>query len=603
VEAAGYRAAGLRHDEPDRVFATNNIAFVPVPERAPDMRMSSSDAATGMHLAQMGRLVEALPYLDRANRQAPTDVPLLHAAANLLLRAGRGEDAIERYRIAASLSPDDAGILGGWTRALLIIGDRDRAVALVERTLALDPHYANVGGMLDRSLRETTDADAACELLQALVERNPQHAGLRGLHGQALLTAERLQEAQEAYEGYRDLLPLDPLPRVELGALATSRGDRAAALEHYRSALEADPGYAAALWGFAQASGWRLEPEMLDSIRRMAESERNPRALAGLQDILARHCDRIGDYPAASLHAARANALMAQMIPQQDRYDGRRHEQEIANTIRGFASQLFDRLRDAGRPERRPVFVIGLPRSGTTLLEQMLASHPGIVGVGEQSIAAASLHRAMASAGGSLENLTPAAVDDAATWHLEMLYKRVQRLANRGAADRIVDKMPDNYLLAGWLRIAFPNATIIHCLRDPRDVALSCWMTQFAGVPWSLDLQHIAHRIEQHRRLLHHWRGAIGDHLTDIRYEQLVADPEAELRRALAAIGLDWHAGVLAHADRKGFVASASRQQVREPIHARKVARWRNYEHALRPILPRLDAVAAQDERDAASAG
>jgi hypothetical protein len=182
-----------------------------------------------------------------------------------------------------------------------------------------------------------------------------------------------------------------------------------------------------------------------------------------------------------------------------------------------------------------------------------------------------------------------------------MLDQRLQRIANHPTADRIVDKMPDNYLLAGWLRIAFPNAAIIHCLRDPRDVALSCWMTQFADVQWGLDLNHIAHRIEQHRRLLHHWRSTIGDHLTEIRYERLVADPEAELRRALAAIGLDWHADVLAHADRKGFVASASRQQVREPIHARNIARWRNYEHALQPILPRLDAIAAQDALDAGS--
>jgi hypothetical protein len=175
-------------------------------------------------------------------------------------------------------------------------------------------------------------------------------------------------------------------------------------------------------------------------------------------------------------------------------------------------------------------------------------------------------------------------------------------MAIQSHADRIVDKMPDNYLLAGWLHLAFPNAAIIHCLRDPRDVALSCWMTQFNDMQWSNDLEHIAHRIQQHRRLVRHWRATIGDHLTELRYEHLVADPEKELRRALAAIGVDWHPDVLAFADRKGFVASASRQQVREPIHARGVARWRNYEHVLQPILPRLNAVAAQDMSEAEAA-
>jgi len=289
---------------------------------------------------------------------------------------------------------------------------------------------------------------------------------------------------------------------------------------------------------------------------------------------------------------------MAQIVPPQKRYDPRHHESGINNAIRSQTPQLFQRLRDAGSRELRPVFVVGLPRSGTTLLEQMLASHPTIVGVGEQSIATESLNRALASAGNALEMLTPHSVGEAAAWHLQMLEQRMQRMGIQRRADRIVDKLPDNYLLAGWLHLVFPNAAIIHCLRDPRDVALSCWMTQFNDVHWSNDLPHIAHRIEQHRRLLRHWRTTIGDHLTEIRYERLVADPEAELRRALAAIGMDWHPDVLGFADRKGFVTSASRQQVREPIHARGVARWRNYEQALQPIIARLNAIAAQDALD-----
>jgi hypothetical protein len=164
---------------------------------------------------------------------------------------------------------------------------------------------------------------------------------------------------------------------------------------------------------------------------------------------------------------------------------------------------------------------------------------------------------------------------------------------------RIVDKLPDNYLLAGWLRIAFPNAAILHCLRDPRDVALSCWQTPFSKIQWAFRLDDIAHRIEQHRRLMRYWHSTIGGYLTELRYEHLVAEPENEMRRILAATGLDWHPDVLAHSDREGYVGSASRHQVREPLHARSVARWRNYEEALQPILPRLNAIAAQDALEA----
>jgi Flp pilus assembly protein TadD len=563
--------------------------------------MTSIDATTGMKLARMGQFADALPYLERANYAAPADLPVLHTVTTLLLWAGHGVEAVGRFQRAATLLPRDITVLSGWARALLLTGDRNQALMLFERALALSPDYANSGGLLDVQLREAVDADTTRQVLHALVDRHPRHAGLLGLYGKALLMAEHLQEAQAVYERYCEVQPQDPLPRVELGGLAVSRGDSAAAREHYQSALEVDPGHAGALWGYAQVNGWRLEPEVLASVQPLLHSERNPRALAGLHDVLARHHDCSGDFAAAMVHATHTNKLMAQTVPPQKRYDARQHEIQIENMIRSHTPQLFQRLRNAGSRERRPVFVVGLPRSGTTLVEQMLASHPVIVGVGEQYFAEPSWKRALAASGGSHDALTAEVVGEAAAWHLQMLDNRVQRVAAKPHADRIVDKLPDNYLLAGWLHLAFPNAAIIHCLRDPRDVALSCWMTQFNDVQWNYDLEHIAHRIEQHRRLLRHWRATIGEHMTEIRYERLVANPETELRRALAAIGLDWHPDVLAFADRKGFVASASRQQVREPIHTRGVARWRNYEHALQSVLHRLNAIAEQDAFDADS--
>lgn len=563
--------------------------------------MNSIDATTGMDLARKGQFADALPYLERANRSAPADLPVLHAVTTLLLCSGRREEAVERYRLAASLLPEDVSVQGGWGRALLLAGDREQALMAFERALALDPEFAGYGGLLDSQLREAVDMETICQVLRTLVDRNPSHAGLRGLHAQALLKEEYLPEAQAAYEYCRQLRPADPLPHVQLGGIASSRGDSTEALGHYRAALEADPGYAAALLGFAQVTGWHLEPGMLATVERLARSGQHPRDLAALHEILARHHDRTGDFVAAATHATRTNALMAQAVPPHMRYDCKQHETQIENMIRSNMPELFQRLRDAGSGDRRPVFVIGLPRSGTTLLEQMLASHPSIVGVGEQAFAEASWRRALAASGGSHDQLTAAAVGEAAQWHARMLAERPLRLGMPEKAERIVDKLPDNYLLAGWLHLAFPHAAIIHCLRDPRDVALSCWQTQFTVVQWSHDLQHITHRIEQHRRLLSHWRATLGNHVTEIRYERLVAEPERELRRALAAIQLDWHPDMLAFADRKGFVSSASKLQVREPVHGHSVGRWRRYEHVLQPVRQRLDAIAEQDALDAAA--
>jgi Flp pilus assembly protein TadD len=561
--------------------------------------MTPADATTGVQLARLGGFAEALRDLERANRIAPTDVSILQATADLPMRAGRGGDAVQCCELGASLLPKDIDVLCGWARALLLIGEPERAVAVFDRMVALEPDRDGMGGRIDQILRETVGGDVACNVLQELLDRHPLHAGLLGVYGKRLRVAGRLQEARAAYESYRNLRPRDPLPRVRLGALAMSHGDSAVALGHYRSALEVAPDCAAAFWGIAQIGSGRLEPADRVPVERLVLSARDPRDLVRLHDTLARHHDRSGDYPLASQHATRTNQLMTQMVPPQKRYDPGHHESRIEHAIGNYTPHLFNLLRNAGSPDRRPVFVVGLPRSGTTLLEQILASHPAIVGVGEQTLATESLARAMAVAGGSPELFTAHAVGEAAAWHLQLLEKRLHRMELQPDAGRIVDKMPDNYLLAGWLHIAFPKAAIIHCLRDPRDVALSCWMTQFNEVRWSNDLQHIAHRIEQHRRLLRHWRTIMGDHLTEVSYERLVADPEKELRPGLAAIGVDWHPDVIAFSDRKGFAASASRQQVREPIHARGVARWRNYEHLLQPILSRLNAVAAQDARDA----
>ena len=564
--------------------------------------MNSSDATTGMQLAQMGRLADALPYLDRANRAAPTDLPLLHAIASVLQSAGRAADAVERYRHSAALLPENIQVLSGWARALLLMGEYGQALPLLERALTLDPGYADAGGLLGTLLWEADDADLACEVLQPLVSRHPMHASLLCLYGHALTAAEHLQEAQAAYERYRILRPLDPVVCVELGRLAASRGNSSGALEQFHAALAIEPGHAPALWGIAQSGSGRLDQQTLALVQELVRSEQDAGHSSVLHDVLARHHDRAGEFRVASIHTERMNALQAGLVPVQKRYSDRQHELEVDTTIHNYTPPIFRRLGNAGNTERRPVFVIGLPRSGTTLLERMLASHPSIIGVGEQSITRRSLQRALYESGGMIEMLTPTAVAAAARWHLQTLEDRVRRLSIGRDGERVVDKLPDNYLLAGWLRIAFPNAAIIHCLRDPRDVALSCWQIQFSKIRWGFELDHIAHRIEQHRLLMRHWRVTIGDHLTEVRYERLVTDPETEIRLALAATGLEWHPDVLGFADRKGVVRSASQQQVRQPLHARSVGRWRHYEEALQPIMPRLNAIVAQDALDAGSA-
>jgi hypothetical protein len=239
------------------------------------------------------------------------------------------------------------------------------------------------------------------------------------------------------------------------------------------------------------------------------------------------------------------------------------------------------------------VFIIGLPRSATTLTEQILAAHPQVFGAGElrlgredflslaeggESSIASREMRALEA----LPRLDEPAIRRVGQWHLD----RLRRLND--SAFRVVDKMPDNYLFLGLLAAVFPQAKFIHCRRDLRDVAVSCWMTNFRQIRWASDPRHIASRFAQYGRLMEHWRQVLPLAMLEVSYEETVADLEGAARRLVAWCGLEWDPACLAFHEGQRLVRTASITQVRQPIYRRSVARWKHYEEALAPLLTQL---------------
>ena len=560
--------------------------------------MNNTDVTAGMQLAQLGRFEEALPFFDRAHRAAPTNLPLLHAFANALHLTGRPEEAVNRFRHSASMLPNNVEVLLGWARAWWKAGEDNEGLILLERALELDPGVADRGGLLDTLMASLdTDPELYFDIHKSLVSRFPGRADLLHRYAGASLAAEHMDTAEDAYERYSALQPRDPSVHVELARLAVIRGDFEVAHRRLDAAFAIDSDYPPAMWEKIQIEGGQLDDAALTRVHQLLQSERDHSMIQILHNLLARHHDRISEYSVSGAHIADANAIRTQTIPSEKRYRPERLENDTDVTIADLTPAVFGSLRGAGNPDARPVFIIGMPRSGTTLLSEMLASHPLMISVGEQMIATKSFWRVLIRGrSATIAGIPATVVREAADWHLQKLEERVQRLSLRTDAERIVDKLPGNYMYAGWIHTAFPNATIIHCLRDPRDVALSCWRTHFTKIIWGLDLEQITHRLEQHRRLMRHWRTTIGDCLIDVRHERLVADPETELRRVLAAIGLDWHSDVLGFAKRKGSVRTASQFRVRQPLNSSGVGRWRRYEETLRPFLPRLNAIAEQDD-------
>jgi hypothetical protein len=235
------------------------------------------------------------------------------------------------------------------------------------------------------------------------------------------------------------------------------------------------------------------------------------------------------------------------------------------------------------------VFVFGLPRSGTTLIEQVLASHSRIHGAGELALGRQSLEALPALLGrverpvDCLPYLDPPGVRRLASRHLAQLSARCGERASR-----VVDKLPGNYLHLGLLAALFPQATFIHCRRDLRDVATSCWITGFHSIPWANDFDHMARTFAQYVRLMEHWRKVLPVPIHEVVYEEAVADLEGTARRLVAACGLEWEPACLEFHKTRRPVQTASVVQVRQPVYTGSVGRWRHYEPYLGDLFDRL---------------
>jgi tetratricopeptide (TPR) repeat protein len=255
-----------------------------------------------------------------------------------------------------------------------------------------------------------------------------------------------------------------------------------------------------------------------------------------------------------------------------------------------FTPQLFESRQQVGEPSGVPVFIIGMPRSGTTLLEQILASHAQVFGGGELTYFADCL-----ASLGAMKNAAPASPEPALSIPDNAIRKlgesylvRVKRLAPH--ATRVVDKLPSNFLYAGLIHLALPNAAIIHTQRDPADTCLSCFSKLFTiGQDYSYDLAELGRYYRGYQALMEHWHQVLPPgRILDVRYEDLVTDPERQARRVVAHCGLDWDPHCLAFHRTERPVRTASAAQVREPIYRSAVGRWRAYEAYLDPLLTEL---------------
>lgn len=377
---------------------------------------------------------------------------------------------------------------------------------------------------------------------------------------------------------FRRSLALDPrhvAGWLGLGRLLEDIGDADGALACYWNVLELEPGHAAALGHYLALVRAAAPAELLADAETAAE---DPRAADGRRALvaygLAKYYDRRGEHRAAARAATVANAARRRSARP---FDRAALTARVDALIGSYDAAFFARRRGLGIGSEQPVFIVGMPRSGTTLVEQILAAHPLMHGAGElQDLS--RLAAETAGKRGEPRMRAAACLEVAESRELAYRYLRVLRDGAPKDSLRISDKSPLNFYQLALVALLFPNARVVHCQRDPRDNALSIWMENFnAEQRYATDFHDLAHYFAEYERLVAHWRSALPLRLLEVRYEDTVANVEHQARRVIEFLGVPWDARCLDFHGSGRAVQTLSRWQVRQPIYSSSVGRWRRY--------------------------
>jgi tetratricopeptide (TPR) repeat protein len=383
-----------------------------------------------------------------------------------------------------------------------------------------------------------------------------------------------------------------------LAQLRLEQGQPVAAIELLERILARDPENVIARSHTAECAKVKPDDAHFAALRRRFEAARSgSRPLDGQQAIalhfaLGKCHDDVGDYGEAFAHFAEANRRMRATL----RYDASKTARQFEAVRHFFTAEKFRQLRPAQPDDANvelPVFVLGMPRSGTTLVEQILSSHPKVHGAGElRELLSICQQPTAALPGGNAaaypDNLAQATPQTLAIWGADYL-NRLRRLAPD--ARRITDKMPTNFFALGLIHLMLPGARIVHVRRDPLDTCLSNFFHNFnTRQEYTYDLRELGHYYTEYEKLMEHWRSVLpADSFIEVQYEDIVADLEGQARRLLDYCGLDWSDACLDFHRNTRDVRTASVMQVRQPLYRNSVQRWRNYAAFLGPLREALE--------------
>ena len=542
------------------------------------LQMQGKDA-----LAASRKVVELLPG----------DAEAHFNLGNILKELGQLDAALASYRNAVVVKPDFALVYYSMGNMQQGLGQLDAAVFSYRRAIQIKTDFAEAHTSLGSVLKDLDQFEASVASYRRALELRQDDAEA---HARLGLVLQKFGQLDAAEASFHNALEINE--KCINALLGTSRscvvkGEINKAEETIKKVLEIQPNNLKARLELASVKKSQAGDENLVALLAVKEAAASNQVTLSnqmaihLNFVLGKCFDDLSDHDQAFSHFMEGCKLKRSTY----KYDPEKQTQFVDDVIRVFSQATIERLHGGGNPSSLPIFVLGMPRSGTTLIEQFIAGHPEVRSAGELPNMTMIAQRSSAESKARFpNNMLAINQADFGTWATDY----VDGLQNRApGAKHIIDKTPTNFFFVGLINLMLPNAKIIHVNRNPIDTCLSCFMQLFnRGHEHTYDLSELGRYYADYSRLMTHWRGVLpAGSFLDVKYERIVADKVTEVRRIIDFCGLDWNDSCLDFHKLNRTVNTASMMQVRQPIYNSSVERWRSYEKYLGPLLDVLSVL------------
>jgi len=563
------------------------------------LRLDPGEADAWFNLGKARAMLGLGPQADEAFEKSfelnPERKALAYAAEHQ--QAGRLEEAEKAYRDILGNNPKNVDALRLLGTLAMKAGREHEAESLFRRAIAYAPDYVEAHIALGRCMKEQHRLQAAIQSFETAIALEPDSVQANFMLASVLAPAARTYDAIAAYRKVISIKPQHPGAWLGLGHSLKTVGLQAEAIEAYRECIRLKPGNGETYWSMANLKTYQLTDEDISAMqaqvaRKDLDEELDVQSRVNFLFALAKAYEDRHDYEQAWTLYEEGNSSQRM----EENYDPVQTEVMNDALISVFDAGFLQQHSGQGNPSPEPIFIVGLPRSGSTLLEQILASHSMVEGTAELpyiNSVSTSLNRNRADGVNY-----PHAVKELRAEHFHRLgqdYLDLARIHRTGGKPRFIDKMPNNFPSIGLLHLILPNCKIIDARRYPMDSCLSCYRQLFArGQSFTYDQTDIGEYFLQYQRMMDYWHEVLPGRCLTVQYEDLVLDFDNQVRRLLEYCELPWEENCVRFYETERPVRTASSEQVRQPVYTRSINFWRNYENhldelqsVLAPALPR----------------